>query len=138
MPAARCSSRRVTVSSVRSSRHPPRPAQCGQQVGQLGGVVHPVRAHGSARGVDHHRGAGQRAGVRGRAAHRRLGAASSLWDAGVDLARGAGATSLYVSATPTGSAVGFYLSRGCQLADPVHPDLFAHEPDDIHLTYDLA
>ena len=66
--------------------------------------------------------------------HRRSGAASALWDAGVALAREAGARSLYVSATPTGSAVGFYLGRGCRLADPVHPGLFAREPEDIHLT----
>src|SRR4051812_28003409 len=70
-------------------------------------------------------------------AHRRRGAASALWDAGVALARDAGARSLYVSATPTGSAVGFYLGRGCRLADPVHPELFAHEPEDIHLVCPL-
>lgn len=66
-------------------------------------------------------------------AHRRRGAASALWDAGVMLARSAGARAVYVSATPTGSAVGFYLGRGCRLADPVHPTLFADEPEDIHL-----
>ena len=66
-------------------------------------------------------------------AHRRRGAATALWDAGVALAREAGAQYLYVSATPTGSAVGFYLGRGCQLANPVHLELFANEPDDIHL-----
>ena len=71
-------------------------------------------------------------------AHRRRGAASALWDAGVALAREAGARSLYVSATRTGSAVGFYLSRGCRLADPVHPELFAHEPVDIHLVCPLG
>jgi ribosomal protein S18 acetylase RimI-like enzyme len=65
--------------------------------------------------------------------HRRRGAASALWGEAVALAREAGARSLYVSATPTGSAVGFYLSRGCRLADPVHPGLFADEPEDIHL-----
>jgi ribosomal protein S18 acetylase RimI-like enzyme len=70
-------------------------------------------------------------------AHRRRGAATALWDAGVRLAREAGARSLYVSATPTRSAVGFYLSRGCRLADPVHPTLFGHEPDDIHLVCPL-
>jgi ribosomal protein S18 acetylase RimI-like enzyme len=70
-------------------------------------------------------------------AHRRRGAASALWDAGVALAREAGAGSLYVSATPTGSAIGFYLSRGCRLADPAHPELFAHEPEDIHLVCPL-
>ena len=70
-------------------------------------------------------------------AHRRRGAATALWDAAVALAREAGARSLYVSATPTGSAVGFYLGRGCRLADPVHPVLFAHEPEDIHLVCSL-
>ena len=69
--------------------------------------------------------------------HRRRGAASALWDAGVALAREAGARSLYVSATPTGSAVGFYLGHGCRLADPVHPELFALEPEDIHLVCPL-
>jgi GNAT superfamily N-acetyltransferase len=68
---------------------------------------------------------------------RRRGAAGALWTASVDLARASGATQLYVSATPTGSAVGFYLSRGCRLAAPVHPTLFELEPDDIHLIIDL-
>jgi predicted N-acetyltransferase YhbS len=68
---------------------------------------------------------------------RRQGVASELWAASVDLARQSGSTQLYVSATPTGSAVGFYMSRGCHLADPVHPTLFELEPDDIHLTIDL-
>lgn len=70
-------------------------------------------------------------------AHRRRGAASALWEAGVALARDAGARSLYVSATPTESAVGFYLTRGCTLADPVHPELFALEPGDIHFVCPL-
>ena len=70
-------------------------------------------------------------------AHRRRGAATALWDESLALALEAGARFLYVSATPTGSAVGFYLSRGCRLADPVHAELFAHEPEDIHLVCPL-
>ena len=70
--------------------------------------------------------------------HRRRGAATALWAASVDLALKAGAHALYVSATPTGSAVGFYLGRGCQLADRVHPLLFAQEPHDIHLVCPLG
>ena len=66
--------------------------------------------------------------------YRRRGAAQALWDAAVDLAVQGGADSIYVSATPTESAVGFYLRQGCRLARPVHPDLFAAEPEDIHLT----
>jgi len=65
--------------------------------------------------------------------YRRRGAAQALWDAAVEPARAVSAEAIYVSATPTGSAVGFYLRQGCRLADPVHPELFAHEPDDIHL-----
>lgn len=65
--------------------------------------------------------------------HRGRGVASALWDHAIDAARAAGATSMYVSAVPTGSAVGFYLGRGCRLADPVHPALFDMEPDDVHL-----
>ena len=69
--------------------------------------------------------------------HRRRGAASGLWEAAVALARDACARYLYISATPTGSAVGFYLGRGCRLANPVHPELHAHEPADIHLVCEL-
>jgi len=65
--------------------------------------------------------------------HRRHGVASRLWEVAVEHARASGAARLYVSATPTGSAVGFYLHQGCELADPVHPVLYEHEPKDIHL-----
>jgi ribosomal protein S18 acetylase RimI-like enzyme len=70
--------------------------------------------------------------------YRRRGAARALWDEAVEVARAAGAVSLYVSATPTGSAVGFYLRQGCVLVDPVHPALFAAEPDDIHLVCSIT
>jgi GNAT superfamily N-acetyltransferase len=69
--------------------------------------------------------------------HRRTGAATALWAEAARLAGEGGAASMYVSATPTGSAVRFYLSQGCRLADPVHPVLFGHEPEDIHLLRDL-
>src|SRR4051794_27117431 len=70
--------------------------------------------------------------------HRRRGAASALWDTGAALAREAGARSLSVSATPTGSAIGFYLRRGCRLADPVPPTLYAQEPEDIPLVWEMG
>jgi ribosomal protein S18 acetylase RimI-like enzyme len=69
---------------------------------------------------------------------RRRGAAQALWDASIDLAVARGAASIYVSATPTGAAVGFYMKQGCRLADPVHPELFAAEPEDIHLVCSLG
>jgi GNAT superfamily N-acetyltransferase len=70
--------------------------------------------------------------------HRRSGVATALWEETVRLARLAGDTSIYVSATPSGSAVGFYLSRGCVLADPPHAALFDLEPEDIHLLCRIA
>ena len=66
-------------------------------------------------------------------AYRRRGVASALWAAGAQIVAAADATSIYVSATPSGSAVGFYTSRGCRLAAAPHPALFAKEPEDIHL-----
>jgi GNAT superfamily N-acetyltransferase len=70
--------------------------------------------------------------------HRRRGVATALWAESAALAIAAGATSMYVSATSTGSAVGFYLSRGAELARPPHPELFALEPVDVHLVARLG
>ncbi len=64
---------------------------------------------------------------------RRRGVAAELWSEAESLARQGGAASMLVSATPSASAVGFYLSRGCKLADPPHPQLLAKEPEDVHL-----
>jgi ribosomal protein S18 acetylase RimI-like enzyme len=69
---------------------------------------------------------------------RRQGVASGLWREAVRESVEASARQMYVSATPTGSAVGFYLSRGCVLADPPHPVLLAAEPDDIHFVLELS
>lgn len=64
--------------------------------------------------------------------HRRRGVASALWEESVRIAREVGADRMYVSATPSESAVGFYLGKGCVLAAPPHPDLLAEEPEDVH------
>ena len=71
---------------------------------------------------------------------RRSGAASALWAAAEKVARGAGATKLYVSSAPTGSAVGFYFSRGCRLAtkSEIIQELFELEPEDTHLVCELG
>lgn len=69
--------------------------------------------------------------------HRRAGVATALWAEAAAIAVEAGAEAVYVSAVPTGSAVGFYLGRGCRPANPVHPVLFSAEPDDIHLVCSL-
>lgn len=69
--------------------------------------------------------------------HRRRGVATALWREAAAHARAAGSTRMYVSATPTGSAVGFYVSRGCTIASPPQAELFALEPEDVHLVCEL-
>jgi ribosomal protein S18 acetylase RimI-like enzyme len=68
---------------------------------------------------------------------RRRGIARVLLDDVCLRARQRGARQLYISATETESALGFYLDYGCRLADTVNPALYALEPTDIHLTFDL-
>ena len=72
--------------------------------------------------------------------HRRRGVASVLWNVAAERARAIGKGAIYVSATPSDSAVGFYLSRGCRLASraEVSDDLYDLEPEDIHLICQLA
>ena len=65
--------------------------------------------------------------------YRRKGLAARLTAETVRLARQDGAQDLYVSATPSQSAVGFYQSQGFQLIDEPHPELYALEPEDIHM-----
>ena len=52
-------------------------------------------------------------------------------------AREMGAKTLYVSATPSENTVRFYRSLGFRPADPIDPDLFRIEPDDIHMEMTL-
>ena len=70
---------------------------------------------------------------------RRDGVGQGLWSVAISIARNSGAGTMYVSATPTGSAVRFYLKQGCRLAGPdeLVPELFKLEPDDIHLIVGL-
>jgi GNAT superfamily N-acetyltransferase len=70
-------------------------------------------------------------------AHRRQGIATTLTEAVIQLARGDGARELYVSATPSESAIGFYTSQGFILAQPVNTELYEREPEDIHLVRPL-
>ena len=65
--------------------------------------------------------------------YRRQGIASQLTEEICRLARADGARSLYVSATPSNSAVGLYTSLGFSLVDQPHPEMFALEPEDIHM-----
>jgi GNAT superfamily N-acetyltransferase len=70
-------------------------------------------------------------------AHRRQGVARRLVAEVERRAVADGARELYVSAVPSVPAVGFYLAQGFQVTDEVDPDLFAEEPEDIHLVKPL-
>ena len=70
-------------------------------------------------------------------AYRRSGVASVLMDEVEKLAASRRATAIYVSSVPSDSAVGFYRSRGFKLTEPL-PDLWAREPDDIHMVLALG
>jgi GNAT superfamily N-acetyltransferase len=69
--------------------------------------------------------------VRGQGVGRRLFAEAA------EAARSLDAKALYISAVPTENTVNFYLQRGASLVADPDPDLFAAEPDDVHLTYPL-
>ena len=52
-------------------------------------------------------------------------------------ARRTGAAKMYVSATPSGSAVNFYMGQGFRPTATPIPELFELEPDDIHMLMEL-
>ena len=70
-------------------------------------------------------------------AYRRHGVASRLVVEIEGRAVAAGARELYVSATPSVPAVGFYLAQGFRVIAEMDPDLIAQEPEDIHLVKGL-
>jgi ribosomal protein S18 acetylase RimI-like enzyme len=70
--------------------------------------------------------------------YRRQGIATRLTEQASKVASEMGAQRLYVSATESESAVGFYRSQGFELAKEVYPELYALEPEDIHMVKILA
>ena len=78
-------------------------------------------------------GTAQLAGLYVDRRYRRQGVASELTAEVERLARQAGAERLYVSAIPSGSAVGFYMRRGFRPTEDVNAELYALEPNDIHM-----
>lgn len=70
--------------------------------------------------------------------YRGKGVGKRLVDLAIAQARELEARTLYVSATPSENTVRFYMSLGFRLADPVDPDLFQEEPEDIHMELDLG
>ena len=65
--------------------------------------------------------------------HRRMGIASRLTHQLVEQAKDDGYSRLYVSATPSESAVNFYISQGFVPTQQAHPELYELEPEDIHM-----
>lgn len=69
--------------------------------------------------------------------HRGRGAGAALWAASERIALDNRSSQIYVSAVPSGPTIDFYRRRGCELATSPHPELFAQEPEDIHLIRNL-
>lgn len=65
--------------------------------------------------------------------YRGLRLGKHLFDLARQAATSRGATQMYISATPSEHTINFYLRQGCVVTAKVDPDLFALEPEDIHL-----
>ncbi len=69
--------------------------------------------------------------------YRGHGLGQRLFDLAGAEARRRGANQMYVSATSSQHTIDFYLRMGCTVASQPDPDLFALEPEDIHLVCDV-
>jgi GNAT superfamily N-acetyltransferase len=69
--------------------------------------------------------------------YRRLGIATRIVHTLIDWASETGARQIYVSATPSESALGFYLGEGFSPVDELLPELFELNPEDIHMIRNL-
>ncbi|HMB21459.1 MAG: GNAT family N-acetyltransferase [Chloroflexota bacterium] len=66
------------------------------------------------------------------------GLGKKLFDLAVEKAKSLGAKKLYISATPSEHTVNYYMRLGSVLATEIDPELFALEPEDIHLEYVIS
>ena len=66
-------------------------------------------------------------------AYRGQGLGQQLFASARAQAREWGAKRLYISASPSKNTVDFYFRRGCTLAQELDAELYALEPEDIHL-----
>lgn len=69
--------------------------------------------------------------------HRGTGLGGRLFAMLVEAARQLGARQLYISSTTSENTVRFYLNRGCRPTDEIDAALFAIEPEDLHLEFDV-
>lgn len=70
--------------------------------------------------------------------YRGQGLGTKLFQLAVEKAKELGAKKLYISATPSENTVNYYMRLGCVLATELDPELFALEPEDIHLEYAIV
>jgi predicted N-acetyltransferase YhbS len=70
--------------------------------------------------------------------YRRTGLGKTLFESTAQRAEEMGAKKLYISATPSENTIGFYTRLGCTLTGEIDAELFALEPEDIHLEHVLA
>ena len=70
-------------------------------------------------------------------AFRGQGIAKQLLDWSKKQAQSWGASKLYISATPSENTVDFYLSQEARLVEELDSELYAFEPEDIHLEIPL-
>ena len=66
---------------------------------------------------------------------RKQGLGRKLFKLAAEKAASLGAKKLYISATPSENTINFYTRLGCTLAIEIDPELFALEPEDIHLEF---
>ncbi|HYL59194.1 MAG TPA: GNAT family N-acetyltransferase [Candidatus Acidoferrales bacterium] len=69
--------------------------------------------------------------------HRKTGLGTQMFELAREIARERGAKRLYISATPSENTINFYRRLGCKVAEEPDPELFALEPEDIHLECDV-
>ena len=68
---------------------------------------------------------------------RKQGLGRKLFMRAAEKAKSLGARKMYISATSSENTGNFNQYLGCQLAEEVDAELFAMEPEDIHLNYQL-
>jgi predicted N-acetyltransferase YhbS len=70
--------------------------------------------------------------------YRKQGLGTTLFNLAAEKAKTLGAKKLYISATPSENTVNYYQRLGCVLATEIDPELYALEPEDIHLEYVIS
>jgi predicted N-acetyltransferase YhbS len=70
--------------------------------------------------------------------YRKQGLGRTLFSAAVEKAKALGCRKVYISATPSENTIDYYLRLGCVLTTEINAELFALEPEDIHLEYVIS